>query len=583
MAKGGFDPTVEKVRDGTDIVELIGAQVALKKAGSRFSGLCPFHQEKTPSFYVNPEMQAYHCFGCGEGGDAFSFVMKQENMSFPEALRFLAERAGIELPRFRPETTDRLERIREALKLARAWFQEQLAGPAGAVGREYLDRRGIGREMRRLYGLGLCPDAWDGLTRHARPLTSERTLIEAGLAVEAESGRVYDRFRNRLIIPIETPAGAPLGFGGRALGEQEPKYLNSPETPVYRKGAVLFGAGQAREGVRRTGRVVVVEGYFDVIALAQAGIGGVVGTCGTAMTPDQARLLRRLSDRVVLLFDGDSAGIRACQKALGVLVGEAREVCVCTPPAGKDPDLWVREEGREAVEAALERPRGALAYLQGLGESGVIRPREALGQAVTLAAQVQDPLDRDLWIQETASRFRVRVESIQEALRRGGRKAASAAGGEGRTRRKGVWSSLVRESLRSALAFPGRAEEIARALREAGLADEELTELIGWLGRSHTGEAGPSPASILSQAVREHPLAQDLIALAVQTETAPEAPETMLLLIRKQELIREMERLTQRIRQVEDSGEDAELPALLRERQRLARERARLENGGGSA
>jgi DNA primase len=587
MAKGGFDPVVERVREATDIVEIVGAHVTLKKVGSRLSGLCPFHQEKTPSFYVNPVLQAFHCFGCGVGGDVFSFLMQHDKMSFPEALRYLAERAGIQLPERKGPPTDQLERIREALRVARAFYREYLQGPAGVKGREYLARRGIGEEIAERYGLGLSPDAWDGLVRHARSLLSERTLCEAGLAVESEGGRVYDRFRNRLMVPIENPGGAPVGFGGRALGDQEPKYLNSPETPVYHKGGVLFGVGPAREGCRKEGRLVVVEGYFDVISLVQAGIDGVVGTCGTALTPDQAHLLRRVSERVVLLFDGDSAGLRAAHRALSVLVGEVPEVLVATPPRGKDPDLWVREDGPEAVRAVLDHPRGALAFLQDLGEQQMIRPREAMEQAVRLAAQVADPLQRDLWIQETAARFGVRVEAVHQALRAvkptGGPAPPAAAGagrGAGVSQGKGrTWSPLARECLRTSLAHPEHAAEIARGMSESGLVEEDLAELIGWIGERLLGAGEVSLAAVLSQAAREHPLALDLTAVGLERETAAESPETILRLLHKQRLSQEMERLGREIRRAQEAGHKEEEEGLLRRKLQLAQERARLEDG----
>ncbi len=619
MGKGGSDPFVERVREATDIVEVIGAHVALKKAGARLGGLCPFHQEKTASFYVNPSLQAFHCFGCGAGGDVFSFIMTYEKMTFPEALRHLAERAGIPLPERRGPATDALERIREALHVARSWYRGQLEGPAGAEARAYLDHRGIRPETREAYGLGVSPDAWDGLMHHARALVSERSLVEAGLAVESAGGRIYDRFRNRLMIPIDTAGGAPVGFGGRALGDTEPKYLNSPETPVYRKGTMLFGVAPARPGIRDTGRVVVVEGYFDVIALVQAGIGGVVGTCGTALTPEQGTALRRLSDRVVLLFDGDPAGLRAALRALPILAGEIPDLAVARPPEGKDPDLWVRTEGPDAVQAAIQSAPAPLRFLSDLVAEGVMAVRDAAGRAVEMMAAIHDPLSRDLWVQDAASRFGIRPESFLEALARHWHRASSAvpAGAGSRARTTGdagsgawttagagpevrtpagtgsgtaaggseganavaantPWGRFEVECLRTALAHPMESGELAAAVEEARVLDPRLAGLLRWMAEQAEDPACRTEAALLSRASRESSPSRMLVALSLSGTGEPERPEPILAGIRLKGLRRRQELLNREIGRAQESGNQADLNRYLSQRQQLAQERARL-------
>ncbi len=619
MPAGGSDPFVERVREASDIAAIVGEYVSLRKAGARLAGLCPFHREKTASFYVNPSLQAFHCFGCGAGGDVFSFLMQHEKMTFPEAVRHLATRAGIPLPERRGANIDALERIRETLRMARGWYRSRLEGPEGAEGRDYLDRRGILPQTRETYGLGLAPEGWDGLLRHARAVASERTLIEAGLAVESEGGRVYDRFRHRLMIPIETAGGAPLGFGGRALGDTEPKYLNSPETAVYRKGSVLYGSGPAREGTRAEGRVVVVEGYFDVIGLAQGGVPGVVGTCGTALTPEQAMLLKRLSERVVLVFDGDAAGLRAALRALPVLVGPVPEVRVVLPPPGKDPDLWIRQDGAAAVRTALEHARSPLAFLEDLVTAGELSRRDAAGRAADLAALVSDPILRDLWVQEGAGRFGVSAEAFSQAVR--GRLArpapgAGAAGGRfesgdragsggrpgpdpggpgaasdrgrsggpvsersGSTKRPGAADPLERESLRTALARPDWAGTLETAVREAGVFDAELPRYLGWIAEA-AAAGGRNPGAVLSSTIQAHPEAAALTAFGMESGGVPEEPEALLRKIRLRGLRRRMEELNARIRRAEEDGNREKLDRFLRERQALAAERARLDRGG---
>jgi DNA primase len=618
MPVGGSDPFLERVREASDIAAVVGEYVALRKAGARLSGLCPFHREKTASFYVNPSMQAFHCFGCGAGGDVFTFLMQHEKMTFPEAVRHLATRAGIPLPDRRGPGSDQLERIRETLRMARAWFRSQLEGPEGSEGRRYLDGRGILPATREAYGLGFAPDRWDGLLLQARAVTSERALIEAGLAVESEGGRVYDRFRHRLMIPIETSGGAPLGFGGRALGDTEPKYLNSPETPVYRKGSVLYGTGPAREGTRAEGRVVVVEGYFDVIGLVQGGVSGVVGTCGTALTPEQALQLKRLSDRVVLVFDGDTAGLRAALRALPVLVGPVPEVRVVRPPAEKDPDLWIREEGADAVRAALERARPPLAFLEDLVTAGVLSRREAAARAADLAALIAEPINRDLWVQEAAGRFGIGAEAFAQAVR--GRLARpsgtgplSETVGGGSLPRPGagpgppsmdpggigvdgmgprgagpgenatsITGALERECLRTALVRPEWAGALATAVREAGAFPTRLGTLLRWIAEAAAEPGRRDPGAVLSDAIQAHPEAAGLTAFGMETGGEPEDPEALLPRIRLRGLRRRMEELNARIRRAEEEGNRESLDRFLRERQALAEERARLEGGAPS-
>lgn len=582
MSGFGSDPFVERVREASDIVEVVGESVALKKAGSRFAGLCPFHREKTASFHVNPAMQVYHCFGCGAGGDVFSFVMAQEKLTFPEAVRHLAARAGIPLPEQRGPGADRLEKIREALRVGRAYFRAQLLGPAGRGARDYLAARAIPPATQEAYGLGFAPDGWDGLLRHGRELVSERSLLEAGLLAEAESGRVYDRFRNRVMIPIETPAGLPVGFGGRILGAGEPKYLNSPETAVYRKGSVLFGAGPAREGIRAAGRVVVVEGYFDVIALMQSGVPGVVGTCGTALTPEQGTALKRLSERIVLLFDGDEAGLRAALRAFPVLVGTVADVRVVRPPEGIDPDLWVREQGPAEVAAAIDHAPGVLAFLEDLVGRGVLTRRDAARSAAELAAGISDPLDRDLWNQDAAPRFGITSQAFGEAVRRiaarrtdglrgGGLRGGSAGPGAGGTgegpegareaepARLPPWESLERACIRAALHRPEHAAELAEAARASAAFGEDFVEVLGRIAEAaQRPEAGAGdPAALLSQAMRGHVRAAELVAVGMAGEP-PDPVPALLLGLRLRGLERRAAELQRGLRRAGEAGNLAE-------------------------
>lgn len=570
MSRGASDPFVERVREATDIVAMIGAEVELKRVGARHRGLCPFHGEKTPSFYVSAEHQSYHCFGCGVSGDAFSFLMAQEKMSFPEALHHLADRAGIAIPDRRGPASDALERIRSALRVARGFYEDRLEAPDGTAAREYLERRGISRETRERYHLGYAPDAWDALLSHARRMLSDRALVEAGLAIEGEKGRIYDRFRQRLMVPIDTASGAPVGFGGRILGEGEPKYLNSPETPVYRKGAVLFGVAEAREGIRQSGRVLVVEGYFDVLSLAQAGINGTVGSCGTALTAEQATLLQRFDTEVVLLFDGDAAGQKAALRALPVVAGIVSRIRVASPPPGLDPDDWVRQAGAAEVLAALEQAPTPLAYLERLSADGILERREALERVIQILEALQDPVHRDLWTVEAAGRFDVRAEAIRERLAqarprfdRVTDKGVSVPRAPERSTEPPKRSRFEAQCLMAALHWPEWAGALAEGLEEFGDRLIGTTRILRWIESLISGDEVLTPAAILSRAARERPDFHDLHRLVIGESAPPYQPDRLLARIQLRRLEQQVAELRRAIRRAEEAGNGEEVGRLL--------------------
>jgi len=335
------DDLKERIRAAVDIVTVIGERIPLKKAGRNFVARCPFHQEKTPSFNVNPERQIYHCFGCGAGGDVFSFLMEHDKVSFPEALRTLAAKAGIALPDRQSARARTNEQARDiyyrANALAREYFIAALNDPAkGEAARRYLERRGLTKETIATFGLGFAPDAWDGFMSYARPKgLSYEVLANAGLLVQNEQGRFYDRFRGRVMFPVVNDSGRTVAFGARTLDPAgEPKYLNSSESPVYQKGRILYGLYHARDAIRQENSVLIVEGYMDVLQLMQAGIRNVVATCGTALTREHGAILRRYADRIILLFDGDEAGIRAASRAGDVLLEAGIEGHVALLPGG---------------------------------------------------------------------------------------------------------------------------------------------------------------------------------------------------------------------------------------------------------
>ncbi|PXX98541.1 DNA primase [Halomonas sp. LBP4] len=342
-----------------DVVEVVGERVQLKKAGRNHSGLCPFHQEKTPSFTVSADKQFYHCFGCGAHGNALRFLMEYDKLRFPEAVEQLASRLGMEVPREGaddPRAQARERKRKEGvnlLELSASFFRERLKMPEAGAARDYLARRGLSPEVQQAFGIGYAPDDWEALKRHLGERgVSEAVQVEYGLLVHREeSGRTYDRFRDRVMFPIRDIKGRTIAFGGRVLGDARPKYLNSPETPVFHKGRELYGLFEARQAESRLERLVIVEGYMDVVALAQFGIRNAVATLGTSTSEEHLSRLFRLVGEVVFCFDGDRAGRQAATRALETvlpLMIDGRQARFLFLPEGEDPDTLVRREGPEA-------------------------------------------------------------------------------------------------------------------------------------------------------------------------------------------------------------------------------------------
>ena len=367
---------INQIRERVDIADVVANYVALSRTGQNLKGLCPFHSEKSPSFTVSPSRQIFHCFGCGAGGNVFTFVMKLEGTSFPDTVRELGQRAGITVPAFSSgqgaTDTAQRERLERLHQSAMKWFQRNLwETEPGQHAQKYLEERGMQRSTIESFGLGVSLPAWDGLIRAlVQEQYSVADIASSGLVVaKDQSGRrgtdasgYYDRFRGRLMFPITDLRQHVIGFGGRVMGEGEPKYLNSPETPLFNKGRTLYAFDRARDAVGRDSRLVIVEGYFDAIALHQAGIMNVAATLGTALTSDHLTIIRRFAKKVVLLFDPDPAGVRAALRTLDLFVGSGLGVTVISLPGGHDPDTFVREHGADAFRELQERAPSLLDF-----------------------------------------------------------------------------------------------------------------------------------------------------------------------------------------------------------------------------
>jgi DNA primase len=436
----------DEIKDRIDIVELIGQTVKLRKTGKNYTGFCPFHPNtRTPAFVVFPDSGNWRCFGaCNEGGDIFKFVMKKEGWDFPEALRRLAERAGVELPA-RTQADEAAEeshlRLREALEIGVAFFRHHLREtPAGEPVLAYLRRRGLADTALESFEIGYAPQTWDACLRHLQDRGySEQELLDCGLVSERETGGVFDRFRNRIMIPIRDARGRMAGFGARIVDPNDvPKFLNSPQTPVFDKGRLLFGLDKARKSIRTADQAVIVEGYFDVIALHQAGRANVVSPMGTALSEDQLRLLKRFTRRIVLALDADAAGDQATLRGLnlareamdrqadpvfdarGLVRHEGRldaELRIVTLPPGKDPDEVVAEDP-EAWPALVDRAQSVVDYVLDVLTSGrdVTDPKfksQVARQVLPLIEDVADPVEREAYRQKLARRLQVDERALQ--------------------------------------------------------------------------------------------------------------------------------------------------------------------------
>ncbi len=359
---------VEQLRSSVDIVSVIGERVRLKKSGpNRYMGLCPFHTEKSPSFTVHVVHQFYKCFSCGAGGDVFKFITEIEGISFYEALKFLAERYGIPMPK-RSLVADEDSRLREAVfhmhEVAQEAFRSNLQASAGEAARSYLQRRGVSEETAALFGLGYSDRSGRSLLRIFEQQGLGSRLEHSGLARKRDDGSFYDYFRNRLMFPIHNESGKIIGFGGRALAaEDNPKYLNSPETPIYKKSAVLYNLHRAKEAIRKEDRVILVEGYMDAIGVTAAGIHGVVASCGTSLTTQQVQSLKRHSQRIVVNFDPDAPGANAAERSINLLLEESMQVRIMELDGDLDPDEYCKERGADAYRGRLEAARGYFYWL----------------------------------------------------------------------------------------------------------------------------------------------------------------------------------------------------------------------------
>ena len=489
---------LQELAERNPIEEVVGEYVALtKRSGQNLFGLCPFHSEKTPSFCVSPSKQIYHCFGCGKGGSVINFIMEIERLSFPEAVEFLARRAGMPIPEEAAPDPNRgrRERLLELNREAARFFYAQLSTDEGAAARAYMAKRQISNRTAKNFGLGYAPDTWESLTKAMEALGyTQRELADAGLAKHGKRGGVYDAFRGRLMFPVIDVRGNVVAFSGRVLGDGEPKYLNSPDTPVFSKSHNLFGLNLAKKS--RAGYIILVEGNIDVVSLHQAGFDSAVASLGTSLTNEQARLLSRYTKQVVICYDADGAGRKAAQRAIPMLEKLELAVRVVTVPEGKDPDEFIKARGAEAFRALIEDSENGVEFrLQRTADGFDLNTDDGkigyLKAAADLIATLPDSVAREVYAMRVASQCSVPVEAVRDSVNRSRRRGQRRE----TKRREREETRPLRQA--QPVGVPIKFENPASAAAEEG-----IIRLLNQSPELFQGDAAPDPELFSSPELR---------------------------------------------------------------------------------
>jgi DNA primase len=583
MAEAGS--FADRVKQQADIVRVVGEYVRLKKSGQNFTGLCPFHNEKTPSFSVSSMKQFYYCFGCGAGGDVFKFVMEMDKITFPESIRAVAEKCGIAIPRERERTPEerRTNQQRSSLvelqREAAAYFVEQLNGtPEGRAAKAYLLDRGLDSEAMARFGIGFAPSGGEALLRAFKQKYPENVLDASGLFSRDQNARLFDRFRRRVMFPIANDSGKIVAFGGRALGDDLPKYLNSPETPIYTKSNLLYHLDRAKESLRQRDFAVLVEGYMDAIAVARAGFSNVVASCGTSLTEPQVKLLNRFTRRIIVNYDPDTAGQAATERSLAILLEQGAEVRVLALPGGKDPDSFIRSEGAAAYAKLLNEAPPYVDYLIARARKMDMSTAEGKLRAVNFlmpyVQRIPDRILRSEWATRIAQQLRIEEPVLRESMR----KAASERRSEVKARpelvgrvgkpaeRRLVQMLIEAETFRAQLAQEIRAEELHRGL--------ESERILGALVETCATGVRPDAAELaLTLEERDRRL---LFEIAFESAAPPtwEEAQSCLAVLRRRRAEEELSTVQKQIESfaaAAGAGAGGELRRLLERKQELRR------------
>jgi DNA primase len=601
---------IEDIRSANDIVDVISEHIPTKKAGRNYKAVCPFHDEKTPSFNINPERQIYHCFGCGVGGNVITFLMEYEKIGFLDAVRELAQRAGISLPERAGGAAESEDPIYAANAIALKYFRQCFTGAPGEVARDYWRSRGIGDEITEMFQIGYAKPGWDGLIAVAEKAgVGPSVLEEAGLAIERDGGGHYDRFRDRLIFPLLWTGGRVVGFGGRALDDSEPKYLNSPETRVYHKGHYLYGLAQARPALRASREAILVEGYMDTLALYEAGFHNVVASAGTALTPEQARIISRYADRVFVAYDGDPAGVAAATKAAELLVKLGIKVRVASLPGGSDPDSFVREQGTDAMKEALGTALDFIDFLLSVSPPQTAEDREkAARDLLETVAAIEDPIKADLMLEKIADSLAIDRGALTRAAdarragasRRAAARAARGAGPAGPGARPGAGAGVAELAADGRERFVGPAElaaqkgllgvllsggaaaaRVREELTSSDFADPLLRGLAVVLWDAGPGGEAVDVGALLDRlsTPEEAAVITEISVVPIEEDDGARVCDDYIRVIRRAAVEAEIAAVDREIESAEMTGDEDKLLARVAARQELATRLSELTGG----
>jgi DNA primase len=584
MAEAGS--FADRVKQQADIVRVIGEYVRLKKTGQNFTGLCPFHGEKTPSFAVHPVKQIFHCFGCGKGGDVFTFVMEMEKCPFPEAVRVVAEKCGIAIPKPKERSTEERKENQQRSALlemhreAQTFFVKQLETTAeGKAARAYLEDRGMDAEAMGRFEIGYAPAGGEALLRYLKGMFAEKLLAESGLVSRDQSGRLFDRFRRRITFPIANESGKIVAFGCRALGDDQPKYLNSPETPIYSKSNMLYHMDRAKDAIRRQDFAVLVEGYMDAIAVARAGINNVVASCGTSLAEPQIKLLGRFTKRVIVNYDPDAAGQAATERSISLLLENDFEVKVLALPAigdkKADPDLYIREKGAEAYIKALKESPPYVDYLIARARQMDLTSGEGKLRAVNFLMPYVQKIPNRILRSEWATRISQHLRIDEPVLRAAMTKAVAERRSEVKTQPELVGNPakpIERRLIRMLVEAEGFRKKLAQRLQHGGLYQGLETEKIFAALIVAVLSDEPTQATEIGALLpeRERRMFFEILFEEAQEGSWEEA-ESCLEALREKQVERE---LAQVQREIESCPAGAGLKELLARKQELLKKRA---------
>jgi len=577
---------ISEIKDSCGIVEVISDYISLKKSGVNYKGLCPFHAEKTPSFIVNEEKKIFHCFGCGASGNVFNFLMKFEHLSFPDAVKEAARRAGISLPLRMVEfkSAEKAEGNAELLKInqsASDYFREILrASKEGERGRKYLVKRGIDKGIAEEFKLGFAPNRWDGLLTFLSGNGILRDdLQQLGLVIPREDKKgFYDRFRNRLIFPIADFKGRIVGFGGRAIEAEEPKYMNSPDSSIYTKGYHVYGLHVSLPSIRKTDQAIIVEGYFDLLSMYQHGIKNVVATLGTALTLHQIKLLKRYTKNLIIIFDSDEAGAKAAMRSLPLFLDEGISPQMVLLPAGFDPDAFAQKDNGEAMRNKLRKPLSLLDVFFGqvftANDAYSVKGKlKIIEEVVPIVSRIRDRTERELYIQRVSQRLGVKEDIIFQKMKREDRSERSES--PGKTLELSEARKVEKMLVRLMMYYPQLIPQIQKDAITDDLSTDSCRKLVAIIIDKFASEKRFDPTSLMNDVVEDEirGLLSECLFDEEPLENVAELLRSCMQKIRLHKMGKEIQRLNAMINKAQDEKDEGLLREFLLYKQELVKKR----------